>query len=221
MLARWIRCFTFGTLKKTFIKAAGMFQRRTSLICGQLLVKHSLQIFLWFCMSRFPEFLEKEELNCNTGACMHWSNTVGKYIKAWWYTSLGCVTALNPVHHQLLSGSTLQLCHGATDTPGSRTVIQSAACSAPWLFWSSCCSAPAPCLLQRKALPACLAQGSAPWGNTHKDGGTMLEVRSQSKKMYVYAKCLTKFTCKSLSTYQRFQTSYLLLGLAQLLENMV
>lgn len=132
MLACWICHFTSGTLEKTFIKAAGTFQGRTSVMYGQLLVEYSLQIFLWFHTSRFPEFLEKEELHCKTGACMHWSNTVGKYIKAWWHTSLVCVTALRTVPCSpatSLNGSTLQLCHGATDKTGSHTVIQNTECS--------------------------------------------------------------------------------------------
>lgn len=50
---------------------------------------------------------------------------------------------------------------------------------------------------------------------------TMLEIRSQSEEMYIDAKSRTKFTCKLFSTYQRFQTAYLLPGLAQLLKDFV
>lgn len=174
MPACWVRHFTSGTLEKTFIKAAGLFQGRASVICGQLLVKYNLQIFLWFHMSRFLEFLQKEELHCKTGACMHWSNTLGKYIKAWWHPGLGCVTALRTVPcSPAASLSGKGHCSFVTmqQTKLGHTVwykIQSVPCSAPWLFWSSCCSAPVPCLLGRKAVPAWLARGSAPWGNRHK-----------------------------------------------------
>lgn len=91
-----------------------------------------------------------------------------------------------------------------------------------------CSGAPAAVLLlcacwrEKQCLPA--GHRALHLGETHKgwrDTYSVLEIRSQSKKMYVYAKSLTKFTCKLFSTYQRFQTSYFLLGLAQLLENMV
>lgn len=202
-----------------------MFQGRTSVICGQLLVKYSLQVFR---MSRFPVFLEKEELHCKTGTCMHWSNTVGKYIKGLmahkpWvcYSTKDCA---------LFTSNKCEWKHIASWCNRQNRVthwyrVQSVPCSAPCLFWSCCCTAPAPCLLQSKAAPAWLAQGSAPWETDIRDAGTLTQGLKQDPKarrcMFLQNPWQNSPVSWIFSTYQGFQTGYFLLGLAQLLENMV
>lgn len=86
-----------------------------------------------------------------------------------------------------LRGSTLQLCHGATDKTGSHRVTQNTECSllSTWtvleLLLQCSCS---------KAVSAWLARGSAPWESDITDGRTLTQDPKARRCMFMQNPCL-------------------------------